>query len=180
MSWLPPVVTVTPASEPITLAEAKAQCRVDGSDSDTELTAMIAAARAFVEDYTGTKLVEQTVQLRCRCFRDLLDLPIAPLLSVTGIEYSDADGATQTLATTVYQAVLHGLEPHIRLKVNQSWPSLLNVSDAITVTAVAGYDETPAPIKQAMLLMLADWFDNRTVGGLPEGAKALLTNYRRF
>lgn len=35
----------------ITLAEAKAHCRIDGNDSDTELTAMIAAAEAHVENY---------------------------------------------------------------------------------------------------------------------------------
>jgi hypothetical protein len=37
----------------ITLAEAKTHIRVDGTDSDTEITAMIATAKAHVENYLG-------------------------------------------------------------------------------------------------------------------------------
>ncbi len=35
----------------ITLLEAKAHCRIDGDDDDAELTAMMAAAAAHVENY---------------------------------------------------------------------------------------------------------------------------------
>ncbi len=180
MGWLPSVVTVAPASEPVTLVEAKTYCRVEGSDSDAELNTMIAAARAFVEDYCGIKLVSQTVVLRCSSFCDLIDLPVAPVISVSSITYLDSAGAEQTLPTDVYEAVLVGLEPHIRLKVGQSWPAVRCASDAIRVTVVAGYAALPAPIKHAMLLMLSDWFDNRAVGSFPDGAKALLSNHRRF
>ena len=180
MSWLPPVVTVAPASEPVTLTEAKTHCRVDGSDSDTELEAMITTAREFVEEFCGAKLGAQTVVLRCSSFCDFIDLPIAPVASITSITYLDTAGDTQTLATTVYEGVLHGLEPHIRLKINQSWPSIRDASDAITVTVSAGYSDIPAPIKHAMLLLIGNWFDSRAVGELTEGAKALLSNYRRF
>lgn len=37
----------------ITLQEAKTHCRIDGDDNDTELTTMIAAATAHVENYIG-------------------------------------------------------------------------------------------------------------------------------
>jgi uncharacterized phiE125 gp8 family phage protein len=180
VSWLPAVVTAAPATEPVTLAEAKTHCRVDGSDSDNELAAMIVGARAFVEDYCGTRLVSQTVVLRCSQWRDLIDLPIAPLISVSSITYLDGAGEEQTLSTEVYEAVLVGLEPHIRLKVGQSFPTVRCASDAIRVTVVAGYAALPAPIRHAMLLLLSDWFDNRAVGSFPDGAKALLSNHRRF
>jgi len=81
MSWLPTAVTVQPASEPVSLTEAKAQCRVDGSDSDTLLNNYILAARIFVEEYTGTKLVSQTVLMQGRNFCDLRSLPMAPVIS---------------------------------------------------------------------------------------------------
>jgi uncharacterized phiE125 gp8 family phage protein len=180
VSWLPPVVTVAPASEPVTLVQAKTHAKVDGSDSDAELTAMIAAARAFVEDYCGIKLVAQTVVLRCSSFCDFLDLPIAPIISVASITYLDSSGVEQTLSTDVYEGVLHGLEPHIRLKINQSWPSIRSASDAIRVTVSAGYATVPEPIHHAMLLLISTWFDSRSVGELTEGVKALLSNYRRF
>lgn len=180
MAWLPPVVTVEPASEPVTLTEARNQCRVDGSDSDADLTIYIKAARTFVEEYTGTKLVSQTVVLRCSSFDDLSDLPTAPLSAISSVKYLDTTGAEQTLSTDVYEAVLVGLEPHVRLKINQSWPSVREASDAIRVTATAGYSTVPEPIRAAMLLMISSWNDSRSVGPVPEGAVALLTNYRRF
>lgn len=180
MSWLPVDVTTPPADEPVTKAEAKTHCKVDGSDSDAEMEAMIAAARVFVEDYCGTKLGSQTVVLRCSSFCDFIDLPIAPIASITSIKYLDPEGVEQTLASSVYEGVLIGLEPTIRLKINQSWPSIRTATDAIRVTVSAGYAEVPAPIKHAMLLMIGNWFDSRTVGELTEGPKALLSNYRRF
>lgn len=179
MSWLPVTVTVAPASEPITLTEAKAQCRVSTSDEDGLLTAYISAARLFVEQYTGLRIVEQTVELRTNSFCDLEYLPTAPLQSIASVKYLDKDGAEQTLAASVYESVLIGFAPSIRLKVDQSWPSTRIANDAVRVVAVAGYSEAPEPIKQAISLIVASWFDSREVGPIPAGALALLTNYRR-
>lgn len=180
MSWLPSAVTAQPASEPVTLAEAKAQCRIDGTDSDTELNIYIIAARAFVEEYTGTKLVSQTVLMQGRSFCDLIDPPTAPLISVTSVKYLDPDGVEQTLSTDVYEVVTTGLEPQIRLKINQAFPAIRCASDAVRVTAVVGYSTVPEPIRAAMLLIISSWFDSRSVGPVPDGAISLLANYRRF
>jgi uncharacterized phiE125 gp8 family phage protein len=180
MSWLPLVVTVQPAAEPVSLVEAKAQCRVDGTDSDTELNIYILAARVFVEEYTGTKLVSQTVLMQGAQFCDLYDLPAAPVISVTSVKYLDTDGAEQTLSTDVYELVNTGLEPQIRRKINQVWPSIRCASDAVRVTAVVGYSTVPEAIRAAILLIISSWFDNRNVGPVPDGAYSLLSNYRRF
>jgi uncharacterized phiE125 gp8 family phage protein len=180
MSWLPLVVTAQPASEPVSLVEAKAQCRVDGTDSDTELNIYILAARVFVEEYTGTKLVSQAVLMQGAQLCDLYDLPAAPVISVTSVKYLDTDGAEQTLSTDVYELVNTGLEPQIRRKINQVWPSIRCASDAVRVTAVVGYSTVPEPIRAAILLIISSWFDNRNVGPVPDGAYSLLSNYRRF
>jgi uncharacterized phiE125 gp8 family phage protein len=181
MSWLPTQVTVAPASEPVSLVEAKAQCKIDGTDSDGDLNLYISAARTFVEEYTGTKLVSQTVLMQGRDFCDLRSLPIAPVISVSSVKYLDTDGAEQTLSTDVYESILTGLEPHIRRKINQVWPQLRPcVSDGVRVTAVVGYASLPAPIKSAILLIISSWFDNRNVGPIPDGAYSLLANYCRF
>lgn len=180
MSWLPPVVTIEPASEPVTLVEGKAQCRVDGSDEDGLVTTYIKASRQLVEEYTGTKLGAQTAVLKCSSFADLCDLPIAPVSAVSSITYLDVAGAEQTLSTDVYEAVLVGLEPQIRLKINQSWPSIREASDAIRVTVSAGYSTVPEPIRLAMLLCISAFNDGRSTGDIPDGAHSLLSNYRRF
>ena len=180
MSWLPVVVTVEPEGEPITLGEAKAQCRVDGTDSDTELNIYIKAARIFAEEYTGTKIPTQTVLMRGRSFCDLGDLPAAPVISVTSITYLDTDGDEQTLSTDVYETVNTGLEPHIRLKLNQTFPAIRCASDAVRVTAGVGYTTVPEPIRAAVLLIVSSWFDNRSVGPVPDGAYSLRSKSRRF
>jgi uncharacterized phiE125 gp8 family phage protein len=195
MSWLPTVVTVAPASEPVSLAEARSQCRIDGSDSDGDLNRYIIAARALTEEYTGTKLVSQTVLMQASRFCDLIDLPVAPIISVSSVKYLDTAGAEQTLDTSVYELVNTGLEPQIRLKINQVWPSVRQcVSDAVRVTAIAGYSTVPESIRAAMLMLIAQWNDERSSissvrqsvtsdGGiptLPNTVDALLANYRRF
>lgn len=192
MSWLPSVVTTPPSAEPISSAEAKAQVHVDAADTDfdTELGIYIPAAREHVEAYTGTRLVTQTVTMRCSSFCDLARLPVAPLQSITSVKYLDADGVEQTVSATVYEAVLAGLQPEIRLKPNQIWPAVRNVSDAVRIVAQAGYGaaaEVPAPIRHALLLTIADWMRNREdtavgtiVNPMPNGAEVLLANYRTF
>jgi uncharacterized phiE125 gp8 family phage protein len=181
MSWLPTVVSVAPASEPVSLAEAKSQCRIDGTDSDGDLNLYISAARIFVEEYTGTKLVSQTALMQGQSFCDLRSLPAAPVISVSSVKYLDALGVEQTLDTAVYESILVGLTPQIRLKINQVWPSVRPcVSDAVRVAAVVGYASLPVPLKSAILLIISSWFDSRSVGPVPDGAYALLANYRRF
>lgn len=184
MSWLPVAVTTAPASEPVTLTEAKTHCSVDGSDRDDELNSMIAAARAFVEDYTGQKIITQTVQLSCSSFDDLAELPVAPIQSVTSITYLDGEGVSQTLSTDVYEAVLTGISPHIRLKVGQSFPSVRTASNAITVTAVAGFgdaEDVPSPMLHAMKRLIGIWFEQREViDGFDDVTRNLLSNYRKF
>jgi uncharacterized phiE125 gp8 family phage protein len=194
MSWLPTVVTVVPASEPVSLAEARSQCRIDGTDSDGDLNRYIIAARTLIEEYTGTKLVSQTVLMQASGFGDLIDLPTAPILSVSSVKYLDTAGVEQTLDTSVYELVNTGLDPQIRLKINQTWPSVRPVSDAVRITATVGYSTVPESIRAAMLMLIAQWNDERSsissvrqsvtsdgsVPTLPNTVDALLANYRRF
>lgn len=201
MSWLPVSVTVEPASEPVSLVQAKAQCRVDGTDSDGLFASYIKSARILVEQSCGLRIMPQTLQAKCSTWCDLEHLPAAPLQSITSITYLDLDGNTQTLSTDVYQSVLEGLQPSIRLKINQWWPPLLGLvgpynyfPDAITVTMTAGYATVPETLVQAMLMLISQWYDERSsissvrqsvtpdgsVPMLPNTVDALLSNYRRF
>jgi uncharacterized phiE125 gp8 family phage protein len=63
------VQTAAPAAEPITLAEAKAWLRVDGTDEDTLITALIAAARTHVENFTRRALITQQFEVSFDAFQ---------------------------------------------------------------------------------------------------------------
>lgn len=190
--WRPVVVTDTPTEEPLTLDEAKAHLRVDASD-DTEnelIGAYLAAARGFVESWTSTRLVTQTVELRTDDWADLERLPVAPLSDISSIAYTTAEGDPATLDGAVYEARLEGLEPLVVLKSRQVWPSR-EAGSLIVVTAQAGYGDAgaqPPEVLAATRLVLGDLYSQReSVAGTPTASaavaatvEALLHNHRLF
>lgn len=190
MTWLPSIVTVEPAAEPLSVAEAKPQLAIDGPDFDGPLARWLKAARQHAEAYAGIALITQTRILCASSFADLERLPIAPVQSVSAINYVDTEGVEQTLSTDVWEASLVGLEPEVRLKVGQAWPPARSVKDAIRVTAICGYGDSgaavPSDILQAILLVVGDWLENRedlvtgTVGRLPNGFETMMAKYRLF
>jgi len=54
------VRTVDPASEPVTLSDAKLWCRIDNTDEDSVVSTLISAAREQVEADTGRQVGSQT------------------------------------------------------------------------------------------------------------------------
>lgn len=179
MTWLPVQVTAQPATEPVTLTEAKAQLRVTDDAEDTLISGYIKAARQMIEDYCGIRLVQQTLSFKGSRIADLMDLPAAPIQSITSIAYLDTDGANQTLSADVYEEVLEGLSPQVRLKPNQEWPAIYVAPDAVRVVALAGFTAIPEPIRQAILVCVTTWHDNREVGDMNIAAMHLVQNYRR-
>lgn len=172
-------VVTPPSSEPVTLAEAKWQCRVTSSSEDDKLNHLIGWAREEVEKFTGTKLVEQTVRITAKSWDDLARLPIGPLAAVSSILYLDEDGTERTLDSSVYETNLRGVVPEIRLKIGQSWPVVREVSDAIRVTVTAGYETLPVPIKRACLYAIGRAFDGEEDSGLDATFHRHLLNFRR-
>lgn len=178
--WYPATVTDPADVEPVTLDEAKKHVKAEyHTDDDSYIGGLIAAARDHVERYTGTRLAEQIVTLKCDAWTDFASLPEAPLQSV-GVSYVDIEGATQTLADTVYELRNDGLDCAVVLKFGQSWPPI-QTGSRITVTAVTGYAATPPAIKHALLLWIASAYEVREDS--PAGGRTafddLLTNFRR-
>ena len=147
-----------PGEEPVSLAEAKAFARVDGSDEDALVGALIAAARLHVEGITGHALVTQTWRLVLSCVNGLVvPLPVVPAAALV-----DAPAG----------AVLQG-------------DSLLlaETVDELTVDYTAGYGDAgdvPADLKQAVLTLVAYWYEHRdSVTTAPVGFERLIAGYRR-
>jgi uncharacterized phiE125 gp8 family phage protein len=174
-----------PAEEPVTLVEARAHLRLDATDEDAMLTAFITAARAVIEGETRRAFVTQ----HWRLFLDAwpgreVALPLAPVAAVTAVTMNGAD----ELDTAFYETALTGDEP--RLVATGAWPAPSRRVAGIAVDFTAGYGaaaDVPGPLKQAVLLLAAHWFEHREPAGLGDGppelppaVKALAAPYRRL
>jgi uncharacterized phiE125 gp8 family phage protein len=174
--------TAAPAVEPVTLAEAKAHCRVDASADDTLIQNLVTTARELVEDYIDRALVTQRLVMKIDEFGSEIELPRPPMASsgtVTAvtITYTIADGSTTTLAASEYRVDRDAQPGRIRTLYNGSWPSGLLDANAVTVTWWAGYGaatDVPQRVRSAMLMTILELYEKRSDGQMPEGAKRLL------
>jgi uncharacterized phiE125 gp8 family phage protein len=156
---------VTPATESVlSLQEVKDHCRVDGEADDLVLTGLLAAATEQAEIDFDRALMRKTYRLDLPRFYPCIGLPWPPLSSVQFIKYYDFDNALQTLDEDVY-AVDFGVEPsQVRAAYNQTWPTTYRRHDAVQITYDVGYEtaeEVPQLQKQAVLLLIGHWFENR-------------------
>jgi len=192
-----------PQLEPVSLAEAKAHCRIEVTTDDGLLAGYILAARSWAEDFTRRAFMEQTWDFtidygwpmaKTRAGdRYSIELPKPPLVSVTSISYVDGTGATQTLAADQYLVNKTEIAGLIEPAYAVTWPTVRIQMKAITVRFVCGYGSNPGDgqalerIRHAMLLMIGNWYENREavnvgniVNEMPMGVEALLFPLRVF
>ena len=185
------VLTTAPAVEPISLAEAKAHLKIDASDEDALLTALITAARMFVERTLGVALITQSWSY----FLDFwpsagcITLPILPVQAVSAVKVHDGAGGSVTLDAAGY--AVDALSEPARLVLKGAVPSTeARELNAFEVAFTAGYgdeaDTVPGPIRHALKLLVAHWFERREPVALglvaqdvPTTIAALLLPYRR-
>lgn len=166
-------VITGPSFEPVTLEEAKRHCRVDISDEDTLITGLISAARAYLEQLAGRAFAARTLLLHLSCFplvtrqnhRGAIRLPNPPLASVTSVQYYDTAGTLQTLAGASYQVDTVREPGEILVVPGGTWPDVQDDRvGAVQVTYVAGVataGDIDPRVKQAMLLTIGHWYQNR-------------------
>jgi len=156
------VVFTPPASEPLTLAEAKVQCKVDHSDEDENILMLISTVRQHAETILRRRLITQTLDGYMDSFPD--EIKLMPLQSVTSITYVDTNGDTQTLAADQYLVDAVSQPARITPAYGVSWPATRAQINAVKVRFVAGYGlpaAVPQCIKSWMLVRIATLFSNR-------------------
>jgi len=186
---MPAVLLTGPVIEPLSLAEAKAYLRVAHSDDDAVIAALIESARAYVEARTRRALITQI----WRHSRDawpvggrVAVLPV-PLLELTAARVYDEDGVAQAIdpETFVFDTIS---APGVISFAPWSVPPPGRVQAGIELDFAAGYggtpDDVPAPLRLAIRLLVAHWYENRGVvvsGGtapMPAGVVELIAPYR--
>jgi uncharacterized phiE125 gp8 family phage protein len=191
---------ITPPDDAVlTLAEVRDHCRVDDGDTspNTRLAALIAAATAYLDGGAGVlgrALLPQTWEWYGRTWPRQLPLP--PTIEVLSVKYLDMAGEEQTLAADQYRVIYGTTAAGATLwpAIGATWPDTDLAPDAVRVRFTAGYEPTdasppvsmvPLAVRQAMLLMVGHWYENRSevvVGTsavpLPLGVAELLAPYR--
>lgn len=188
------LVTVTPpAAEPIVLADAKLWLRLETgvTADDALITRLIVSAREWVERELEQRLITQTVRQthdRWPGYRDrdslpdegrisdvrqsgvrwveLLGYPVQSITSVT--VYADDDTPTVWDAANYRLASEQGGRMRLAPRSGSAWPSASRQTDGVEIVYVTGYGATganvPDPIKQAMYMLIAHWYENREAG----------------
>ena len=164
---MPLVLTSSPAVEPVTLAEAKAQLRVDGSAEDTLILSLIITSRLHIEAAMGLALITQSWSNFIDAWPpgNELALPLRPVKGITAVKLYAADESVSTVPADTY--LIDGAATPARLvrRGNLAWPKPSRVANGIEIAFVAGYGsaaaDVPAPIRQAILLLVAHWHEHR-------------------
>jgi uncharacterized phiE125 gp8 family phage protein len=187
-------LVTAPEAEPVSLADAKVHLRVTTGDEDSLIDALIHAARELLDGRDGwlnRTLVTQTWDYTLDAFpvEDWIPLPLPPVQEVTAITYEDINGNLQTFGSSNYSlSADKEWAPRVLLAANASWPATWDEPEAVTIRMVNGYgdaaEDVPAPIRQAMLLLIGHWYENRETinignitSSLPFAVEALLTPY---
>ncbi len=171
------VLTSAPATEPVTVAEAKAHLRVDSANEETLIASLILTSRLHLETALGLALITQSWRLlldRWPPTKDI-ELPIRPLQSIEAVRVWPADGDAAVIDADNYLADTASVPPRL-IRTGVIWPQPGKAANGIEIDLTAGYgasaEDVPGPLRQALLLLVAHWYENREpiAVGAPETA----------
>lgn len=196
-------VITQPSVEALTLDEARVHLRIEAYGSplshpdDNYISSMITVAREFCEQYLERSLAQATFELVLDDFpANEIELPMTPTLSVDSISYVSTDGSPTTVGVEIYTLDGYSQPNFIVLRNNQRWPQTNQSVNNVKIQFTAGYTNgaspdtypLPTPIKAAMLLIIANLYENRqqdvlgntriSFNSLPLGVYNLLQPYR--
>lgn len=180
--------TLTFALEPITLAEAKLQCRVEIPDDDALIAGWIASARMRAEVIARQTFLPTTYDWFFDGFplagngyfnrliratgpspawlpngAAVLQLPKGPVISVESVSYYDSTGTLTVYPASSYFLSV-GSSGRLQPLNGQVWPVLGPRIDGVVIRYTAGYPSVanvPEVVKSAMKLLVAHWYENR-------------------
>ncbi|AQW29043.1 head-tail connector protein [Ralstonia syzygii subsp. celebesensis] len=153
---MPLQILTPPTAEPLSLSEAKLHLRVDISDDDTLIGALVAAARDYAEGLTRKQMVAARWKQVLDSFPgpSLMGVPYGrtfslpghaiylergPVQQVVSIQYLDMGGNVQTMPATDYTVDYSSDPVRITPVFGKIWPIPLPQIGAVWVTFDAGF-----------------------------------------
>ena len=183
------ILLTAPAVEPLALDDVRAFLRVDAHDDDELIAALVAAARLAVETQTRCALITQSWRLTLDCWPADGRIRVAPgpLRELTAARVYD-------LANNSYAVDVQHFVPDAGACALVVMPWALTqptrIAAGIELDVTVGYgdaaEDVPEPLRQAMRILIAHWYENRglivpgamRLAALPATAAALIAPYR--
>lgn len=188
---MPLILTSGPSVEPISLDEAKLHARVDDDADDMLIGSLILAARLHIERCLDLALISQSWSLYLDDWPDapFVELPLAPLISVDAIRLYSPTDTYVTLDPNLFVVDAVSRRPRIARHEGQSWPlpgrGINGVEVAFTVGYGAAAEDVPMPVRQALKMLVAHWYEAREpvlfgekTDPVPEPVASLIAPYR--
>lgn len=177
------VSVVTPAADaPLTLEDAKAQCRIsdDVTDDDALLESYLPVAAQLVEELSGQTLLAETWKYVATGFPAHRGIPVrlpkVPFGEVISVQYRDQTDTLQTWDPSEYRVIDTGRFGAIVPQLGQSYPVTRNrvtgdqVPDDVQIILTCGYPDIasiPARLMLAQKVLVAYWYANPESVGEP-------------
>ncbi|MEM6618562.1 MAG: hypothetical protein AAF761_06660 [Pseudomonadota bacterium] len=155
------------------------------ADQDALLEAYLRAAIAAVEGRTGAVLLTKGFRWRLNGWRqyDRQVLPVRPVAAVTGIRLIDRHNTATDIDPAAWRLEPDAQSPAI-YPVGIALP-VVPTNGAVEVSFEAGFgadwSDVPADLARAVLILAAEFYENRTsrdAAALPAGVLALLERFR--
>jgi uncharacterized phiE125 gp8 family phage protein len=160
-----------PAVEALTLAEAKAQLRVEHADDDTYIAGINQGGREWLEERTNRSFVLQTWDFFQDAFPNsserFIELPRGPVITASTVKYTTTSATTAQELTATAWSLDNASEPaRVWLREGQTWPTdELRKTNGVEVRYTAGFATSatgvPQRVKQALRLLVGNAYVNR-------------------
>ncbi|MEM9787380.1 MAG: hypothetical protein AAF801_12825 [Pseudomonadota bacterium] len=181
------ILITPPGVEPVTLQECKAELRHNVPDDDDLLNGLLAAARARLDGYEGILcrcLITQTWSMQIDRWDENIRLPF-PDVSGVVVKYLDVNGVEQTVESTLHRLAPGSQGDWVWFTPDFTFPDVSDSDPApITIEITAGFGsdaaDVPAPLRQAIIMLVAHFFDAPAGQKLPVSVSAIIAPYRRI
>jgi uncharacterized phiE125 gp8 family phage protein len=184
------VFVVTPPDPVVDWEAAEDHLKLDGDEERrVYVQGLIEAATAHLDGpdgWLGRSLGRQTLEARFDTYNGGCEmrLPYRPIVSVTSLTYLDSGRNAVTIDPDAYE--LMGAD--LAAIGSPAWHGGYVGREALRVRYVAGYETLPAPIRHAILMMVADMFENPQTATILQqyevpmsvGVKSLLQPYQVY
>lgn len=153
----------------VTLAEAKAQCRVTHTFDDAYITSLIAVSLELAQTYTRKLLTPGNVTVVVDDGRSEILVPFGGVASITTVKLDDVESTDYT-----FDPVMQKLTPTVPYVKAE-------------VTFDCGYTVMPATVKHAVLMMISTFYNQRddmitgtNIEQIPHRATVLLGKVKNY